>query len=86
MYILAGLLLLGLIANALVRPLPDCWFRTEEPRTSDPGSRIPDPGRAPAAAALDLRSAIAWAAVGLPIAWGVWVTLSQALVLFSRGA
>ena len=29
---------------------------------------------------------IAWTLVGLPLAWGVWVTLAQALVLFSGGS
>jgi hypothetical protein len=31
---------------------------------------------------LDATSMLAWLAVGLPIAWGVWITLSNALVLF----
>jgi hypothetical protein len=31
---------------------------------------------------LDAASALAWLAVGLPIAWGVWITLSKARVLF----
>jgi hypothetical protein len=31
---------------------------------------------------LDAASASAWLAVGIPIAWGVWITLSKALVLF----
>src|SRR5438132_11673126 len=52
MYILAGLLLFGLIANALVKPLPERWFKNEEPRTTNPESpstslgagRIPNPG------------------------------------------
>jgi hypothetical protein len=26
--------------------------------------------------------ALAWLAVGIPIAWGLWVTLQSALVLF----
>jgi hypothetical protein len=25
---------------------------------------------------------LAWLAVGIPIAWGIWVTLQSALVLF----
>jgi MFS family permease len=90
MYILAGLLVLGAIANALVKPLPAHWFETVEPRTPSPESRVPSPGsRIPSpgasrVAAFDLRAALAWTAVGLPIAWGVWVTITQALVLFSR--
>jgi hypothetical protein len=31
---------------------------------------------------LDTTSILAWLVVGLPIAWGVWITLSNALVLF----
>ena len=27
-------------------------------------------------------AALAWLAVGLPIAWGVWITLSKAVALF----
>ena len=31
---------------------------------------------------LDLTAGLAWLAVGLPILWGVWITLSKAFVLF----
>jgi len=87
LYILAGLLVLGFIANALVKPLGECWFgkaepRTQEPRTPDPGSRIPDPGHAPP---IGMRTALAWTAVGVPLAWGTWVTVAQAVVLFTGG-
>ena len=92
MYILAGLLLLGLVANALVKPLAARWFMSGEEIPS-PKSQAPNPN-ARAAIGIrdfgfgvwDFRAALAWAAVGIPIAWGVWVTLSQALVLFSGGA
>jgi hypothetical protein len=30
----------------------------------------------------DAKSVLAWLAVGVPICWGVWLTLSSALVLF----
>ena len=49
MYILAGLLLFGLIANALVKPLPGyvgAAERIRTPKSANPESRIPDPGRA----------------------------------------
>ena len=42
MYILAGMLVFGLIANALVKPLDDRWFMTDESRIPGPGSRVPD--------------------------------------------
>jgi hypothetical protein len=86
MYILAGLLLLGLVANALVKPLRE--------QTPNPKSQTPTPNVAPDLGIRDLgfgnwdllRTALAWAAVGVPIAWGAWVTFTQALVLFSGGA
>jgi MFS family permease len=82
MYILAGLLVLGFIANALVTPLSDRWFGKIEPRTTNPESRVPSPGGAPA---FGMRTALAWTAVGLPLAWGTWVTVAQAVVLFTGG-
>ena len=30
----------------------------------------------------DIRALLAWAAVGIPLAWGIWITLQKALVLF----
>jgi len=33
-------------------------------------------------AASDLRTVLFWAFVGLPLAWGVWVTLSSAVRIF----
>ncbi|HXD18840.1 MAG TPA: OFA family MFS transporter [Vicinamibacterales bacterium] len=87
MYILAGLLVVGFVANWLVKPLPGSVgaVSSRPLRTADPGPRIPDPGRH-AVAAFDFRTAVAWAAVGVPIAWGAWITFTQALVLFSGGA
>ena len=88
MYILAGLLVLGLIANLSVRPLAERWFMREDELVNanvkggtargkeHSGSYGIDKGGFSAPAAL------AWAVVGLPIAWGVWVTLSKAAILF----
>jgi hypothetical protein len=30
----------------------------------------------------DATTVLAWLAVGIPLAWGVWITFSNALVLF----
>ncbi|HEY3158856.1 MAG TPA: OFA family MFS transporter [Vicinamibacterales bacterium] len=92
MYILAGLLVLGFVANALVKPLPECWF-TNAHQTPKPKSQTPSPNTTEVGirdlgfGIWDLfNAALAWAAVGVPIAWGAWVTFTQALVLFSGGA
>lgn len=86
MYILAGFLALGLLANALVRPLDKKWFMSPKEVASlqsrgqamevKTGSYGIDRGR------FDLSAALAWAAVGIPLAWGVWTTLIKTLALF----
>jgi len=83
MYVLASLLVLGFIANAMVRPLPDRWFaRGEHAQIPNPKSQTPSPN---VSGSLGIRTALAWTAVGIPLAWGTWVTLAQAFVLFSGG-
>jgi MFS family permease len=87
MYILAGLLALGFVCNLFVRPLADRWFMKEEEiaaiqtRASTP---VSDAGGSMGIGAwrLDAISVLAWLAVGIPLSWGVWITLSNALVLF----
>ncbi len=95
MYILAGMLVLGLLCNLLVRPVNPKHFMTDEElarekqlaheKVDDSGAslvsqdemdRIGNGGN-PAVIGL------AWAAVGIPLLWGMWVTLQKALVLFS---
>ena len=29
-----------------------------------------------------MKAILAWAVVGIPLAWGIWITLDQALALF----
>jgi MFS family permease len=86
MYILAALLAVGFLANALVRPLEPKWFIAEEeaaaPRSSQAGiTSVVYPDR-PSSLGLDARVVFAWLCVGLPIAWGVWMTLTKTLALF----
>ena len=88
MYILAGLLGLGFLANRLIGPVAARFhMRPEEVAALQAQSR-PDAGAQDVSAAepsrswLNGRVALAWLAVGLPIVWGVWVTLTTALVLF----
>jgi MFS family permease len=87
MYILAGMLVFGFLANMLVKPLIETWFMTDEEvaalqATTAPAAVGPSGSFGIGRGGLDLRAAAAWLAVGMPIAWGVWVTLSQALVMF----
>ncbi|WP_449043694.1 OFA family MFS transporter [Paracoccus versutus] len=87
MYILAGFLAVGLVCNALVRPLDEKWFMKPEEVAAlqageatagqvQSGSFGIDRGR------FDLPAMLAWAAVGIPLAWGVWTTIMKTAALF----
>lgn len=87
MYILAGMLALGLIANLFVRPLADKWFMSDaEVAALQAKTKVAEAGASGSFGighgGLDAKAAIAWAAVGIPILWGVWVTIKQAIILF----
>ncbi len=85
LYILAGLLALGFVANLLVRPLADRWFMPDgKPVAASPlhGAAGTLAQAGTAVGRLTPGTALAWAAVGLPILWGVWITLSKAVILF----
>jgi MFS family permease len=87
MYILAGFLAIGLIANALVRPLDKKWFMSLEEvaalqEKTQGGNAITAGSYGIDRGGLTLRALIAWAAVGIPLLWGIWTTLQTAIVLF----
>jgi len=87
-YVLCGMLVIGLIANSLVRPLDDKWFMKPEEvaalqaKSASADARIEhgsfgiDKGR------FDLTAALAWAAVGIPVLWGAWYTLVKTAAMF----
>jgi MFS family permease len=86
MYILAGLLALGFVCNWLVRPVdPKYHMTASELAALNAGTTA-----APAAVTSHATGAgsgsalivLAWAAVWIPILWGVWVTLQKAVILF----
>ena len=90
LYVLAGLLLLGLICNALVRPVADRHFMSEaellrERERAHEAGVVPCMHSALGGGTSSRRSKgillLAWSAVGLPLAWGVWVTLEKAAIL-----
>jgi MFS family permease len=84
-YVLAGLLVAGFIANLLIRPLDKKWFMSEEEVAALQAklkSRTEAVASAVASSGFDIKALLAWAAVGIPLAWGIWITLEKALVLF----
>ncbi|VTU21755.1 OFA family MFS transporter [Variovorax sp. PBL-E5] len=90
MYILVGMLVIGLIANLMVRPVANKYFMTPEELAIEQklahekavaaevgaGSGRPET-TSPAMVWL------AWAAVGIPLAWGVYETLVSAAKFFN---
>jgi MFS family permease len=91
MYVLAGMLLLGLLCNLLMRPVNPKHHMTQEQIAEERAASPAHASRSASATATDLtRSAtsdrmllvLVWTGVAIPIAWGVWITLSKALVFF----
>ena len=86
MYILAGMLVLGLIANLLVRPLRDKWFMKESEVVALQAKSVILYGDGKsygiARGGMDFRVAVAWLVVGVPIIWGIWITAVNTRALF----
>jgi MFS family permease len=76
---LAALLVLGFVANLLVKPVDPRFHMAEEP-VMDVGPEAVAQSDG-AVAALSPTVVLAWLAVGIPIAWGVYETLIKAAVL-----
>jgi MFS family permease len=84
MYILAGMLVVGFFCNFLIRPLSSRWFMSDDEvaRLQAHSQLATVDSMGIGQWRLDATSVMAWLAVGVPVAWGVWVTLSKALLLF----
>ncbi|AHB47581.1 MFS transporter [Hyphomicrobium nitrativorans NL23] len=86
-YILAGMLVVGFIANMLIRPVDPKWHMSEAEVAAEQAklkSAAGDNGGSYGIGkgGLDAKAAAFWTLVGVPLAWGVWQTLEKALVLF----
>ena len=90
MYILVGMLVIGLICNWLVRPVADKHFMSEA-ELAEEKRLAHDKAQASAAGPVTMTFhqtpvvwvALAWLAVGLPLAWGVYRTLLSAGKFFN---
>jgi MFS family permease len=89
MFILSGLLAVGFLCNWLLKPVPAQHHMPEEeiartvPRRHGGGTphRLAPESTAASEGSVALVVA-AWLAVWIPLAWGVWVTLQKAVLLF----
>ena len=89
MYILVGMLVIGLICNLMVRPLADKWFMTDtelahEKRLAHEKMAASEMHRSGGGADTVSPAVVvlAWAAVGIPLAWGVYRTLQSVVKFF----
>ena len=89
MYVLAGLLALGFICNWLVRPVAEQHYMAreellQEKRLADDTHQhlVADVGSLAKEVSRSWKVALAWLAVWIPLAWGVWMTLKKAAILF----
>jgi MFS family permease len=88
LYILSGMLAAGFVCNLLVKPLTAEWFMKPDEvaalQATQGGARgAPSSGSfGIGKGGLDAKAAIFWIFVGIPLAWGVWTTLVNAVNIF----
>jgi MFS family permease len=91
MYILVGFLVIGVICNALIKPVDAKWFMSDEELENEKrlaheravANQVTGAGQAAdTAPSSPVVVALAWLAVGLPLAWGVYQTLDNAKKFF----
>jgi MFS family permease len=82
MYILCAMLIAGLICNYLIKPVDPKWHMSEAAvanlQSASASASGPSGSFGIGFGGLDARAALFWAFVGLPLAWGVWITLQSA--------
>ena len=91
MYILVVFLAIGFIANLLVKPVAEKWFMTdaelaEERRLAHEraaAAEVVGGAAVDATPSSPVTLVLAWAVVGIPLAWGVYITLSNAAKFFN---
>jgi hypothetical protein len=92
MYILVGMLVVGLVCNLMVKPLDQKWFMTAEELAQEKrlahekavASEVVRSGEATGSDTVSpLMVALAWAAVGIPLGWGVYRTLLSVAKFFA---
>ena len=80
LYMLAGLLVVGAIANMLIRPVASRWYMPVSATEVSGTAMVATSGIG--RGGLTLPALLAWACVGVPLLWGVWVTLGKSIMLF----
>jgi MFS family permease len=88
MYILCAMLIAGLICNYLIKPVDPKWNMSAEEvarlqaASAKSAAGVQSGSFGIGKGGLDVKAALFWAFVGIPLAWGVWKTLESAVAIF----
>jgi MFS family permease len=87
MYILCAMLVAGIICNYMIKPVDPKWHMSEAEvaklqATATTAASGPSGSYGIGFGGLDAKAAMFWAFVGIPLAWGVWITLQSAAKIF----
>jgi len=88
MYILCAMLIGGLICNYLIKPVDPKWNMSAEEvaklqaASAKSAAAVQSGSFGIGTGGLDVKAALFWAFVGVPLAWGVWKTLESAAKIF----
>lgn len=82
------MLIAGLICNYLIKPVNPKWHMREtevaraQPAATSASASGPSGSLGIGLGGLDAKAALFWAFVGIPLAWGVWITPQSAAKIF----
>lgn len=84
MYILCAMLIAGIICNYLIKPVDSKWYMSEAEvaklQAAGAGASTVQAGSfGIGTGGLDIKAALFWLFVGVPLAWGVYKTLESAV-------
>jgi MFS family permease len=88
MYVLCAMLVAGLICNYLIKPVDHKWHMSAEDvarlqaASAKSEAGIQHGSFGIGKGGLDIRAALFWLFVGVPLAWGVWKTVESAVKIF----
>jgi MFS family permease len=88
MYVLCAMLVAGLICNYLIKPVDPKWHMSPKEvakfhaASAQKAAAIENGSFGIGKGGLDVKAALFWAFVGIPLAWGVWKTLASAAKIF----
>jgi MFS family permease len=88
MYILCAMLIGGLICNYLIKPVDPKWNMSADEvaklqaASAKSAAGVQSGSFGIGTGGLDVKAALFWAFVGIPLAWGVWKTLESASKIF----